>query len=132
MTHPLRPRTLPLKGGCHLLLEPDPDHRDRLLVRFCGLARDRVAIAATEQVRVRLMLGNLRGETAYGGELPERVTLGWLDRKGWHLGGSPYAAPLAALPLVRARLDELLDDLMLRVALIAAAERPEPPGGADR
>lgn len=129
MAHPLRPRTLPLEGGCHLNLEPDPDHRDRLLVRFCGLARDRAAIAATERVRVRLMLANLRGETAYGEALPERVTLGWLDRAGWHLGRSPYAAPLAALPVVRARLDELVDDLMLRVALIAASEAPR---GTDR
>jgi hypothetical protein len=58
------------------------------------------------------------------------VTIGWLDRAGWHLGRSPYAAPLAALPAVRARIAGLLDDLPLRVALAAAAgraDRTRPP-----
>jgi len=131
MAYPLRPRTFPLEGSCHLRLEPDPDRPERLLVRFCGLARDAAARAATEQVRVRLMLANLRGETAYGATLPGRVTLGWLDRRGFHLGRSPYAAPLAALPMVRTRIDELLDDLMLRVALAAAAGKDGPPARAD-
>jgi hypothetical protein len=105
-------------------LAPDPEHPERYLVRFCGLERDRAAIAATESVRVRLMLANLRGEAVYPYPLPQRVNIGWIDRNGWHLGRSPYAGALASMPKVRACIEELLDDLMLRVSLVAAAGEP--------
>jgi len=125
VTHVLRPRSIPLDGNCRLELDPDGECHGRYLVRFCGLARDRAAIAATESIRVRLMLANLRGQAHYPYPLPERVTIGWLDQAGWHLGSSPYAKPLASMPAVGARVDELVDDLMLRVALVAANRDPE-------
>jgi hypothetical protein len=116
----LRPRTIRLDGNCRLELEPDDDVRGRYVVKFFGLRRDRSAILITESARVRLMLANLRGHAPYPYPLPERVTIGWLDQAGWHLGRSPYAEPLASLPNVRACLEELLGDLTLRVALAAA------------
>jgi hypothetical protein len=116
----LRPRSIQLDGNCRLELEPDGEQRGRYLVRFRGLNRDRAAIATTESIRVRLMLANLRGQAPYPYPLPERVTIGWLDQTGWHLGSSPYAKPLASMPKVGACLEGLVDDLMLRVALVAA------------
>jgi hypothetical protein len=121
----LRPRIIRLDGHCRLELEPDSEVQGRYLVRFCGLRRDRNAISVTESVRVRLMLANLRGNAPYPYPLPERVTIGWLDQTGWHLGRSPYAEPLASLPNVQACLDELLGDLTLRVALAAAKRGTE-------
>ena len=126
MTYALRPRTIALEGNCRLELQPDIDRRGRYLVRFRGLREDRAAIAATESVRVRLMLANLRGQALYPHPLPERITIGWLDETGWHLGHSPYARPLASMTKVSACLDELADDLMLRVALVAANRDVEP------
>jgi hypothetical protein len=116
----LRPRSIHLDGNCRLELEPDGELQRRYLVRFRGLDRDRAAMAATESIRVRLMLANLRGQAPYPYPLPERVTIGWLDQTGWHLGSSPYARPLASMPKVGTCLEELVDDLMLRVALVAA------------
>jgi hypothetical protein len=121
MNRQLRARTIRLYGQCRLMLEPDETRRARYLVRFCGLNRDRAAIATTEATRVQLMLANLRGQAPYPYPLPERVTIGWLDDEGWHEGCSPYARPLTQMPAVRARLDELVNDLLLRVALVAAA-----------
>jgi hypothetical protein len=122
----LPPRTIDLAGDGYLQLDPDED-KHRYLVRFCGLNRDRAAIAATESVRVKLMLAHRRGQWPYPYPLPERVIIGWLDRDGWHLGRSPYAAALAQMPAVQTRLEQLLDDLLLRVALAAA-----PPDHRDR
>jgi hypothetical protein len=121
MNRQLRTRTIRLDDQCRLMLEPDETQRARYLVRFCGLNRDRAAIAATEATRVQLMLANLRGQAPYPYPLPERVTIGWLDDQGWHEGCAPYARPLAQMPPVRACLDELVNDLLLRVALVAAA-----------
>jgi hypothetical protein len=121
MTNRLRPRALSLPGGCRLLLEPDTARPERYLVRFCGLPHDRAALAAVESVRVRLMMAHQRGEGPYPYPLPERITIGWIDRQGWHLGRSPYAEPIAAMAAVQECLDGLLGDLMLRVALVAAA-----------
>ena len=116
----LKPRRVPLSGRSHLSLEPDPAAPARYLVRFCGLDRDPAARAATERARVRLMLASLRGQAAYPYPLPARLVIGVLDRDGWHPGASGYAAALAAMPAVRSALDELMSDLMLRVALVAA------------
>jgi hypothetical protein len=127
MSQILRPRTVRVGGHCHLSLEPDADRPQRYLVRFCGLRADHAAIAATESARVRLMLANLRGQAAYPYPLPNRVTIGWIDHRGWHLGSSPYAQPLADMEGVRASLDELLNDLMLRVALVAASPPSDSP-----
>jgi hypothetical protein len=117
----LKPRVLSLAGDCHLQLEPDPDHPERYLVRFCGLNRDRAAYVATQSARVKLMMAHRQGRCPDPYPLPARVTIGWLDRHGWHLGRSAYAAPLADMPAVRDCLDQLLDDLVLRVTLVAAA-----------
>lgn len=123
----LKPRRVPLAGNCHLDLYPDPQRPERYLVHFCGLDRDPGARAATEQARVRLMLANLRGEAPFPSPLPARVTIGWLDRGGWHPGRSPLAQALAEMETVRESMAELDADLMLRVALIAAARGPASP-----
>lgn len=122
MPHRLPPRRIALTGNCHLSLEPDPDAPARYLVRFCGLDRDRDARAATEHARVRQMLASLRGQAPYPYPLPARLVIGVLDQDGWHGGRSGYAEALAAMPAVRAALDELLSDLLLRVALVAARQ----------
>jgi hypothetical protein len=125
MAVPLKPRRMGLGGSSYLELSPDPDLPRRYIVRFCGLDRDRTALAATERARVRLLLASQRGQAQHPFPLPPRVVIGSIDRTGWHCGRSPYAAPLAELPAVRAQIDQLLDDLTLRVALAAAAhERP--------
>lgn len=121
MSHRLRPRRVPLDGNCHLDLDPDAAHPDRYLVRFCGLPRDAHARAATESARVRLMLANLRGEAPFPSPLPERIGIGWLDRRGWHPGRSPLVQALAAMQTVCDSLRDLDNDLALRVALFAAA-----------
>jgi hypothetical protein len=121
MSVPLKPRRVGLGGLSFLELTPDPELPRRYLVRFCGFDRDRAAQAATERVRVRLMLASQRGLAPHPHPLPRRIVIGSIDRDGWHCGRSPYAAPLAALPAVRAQIDQLLDDLTLRVALAAAA-----------
>jgi hypothetical protein len=121
MSHNLRPRTIRVGGRSYLSLESDAAQPQRYLVRFCGLGTDAAAMAATESARVRLMLANLRGQASYPYPLPERVTIGWIDHQGWHVGRSPYAKSLAEMGCVRASLDELLNDLMLRVALVAAS-----------
>jgi hypothetical protein len=131
MPVPLKPRRVGLGSVSYLELAPDPDRPQRYLVRFCGFHRDRAAHAATERARVRLLLASQRGLAAHPYPLPERVIIGSIDRDGWHCGRSPYAEPLAALPAVRTQLDQLLDDLTLRVALAAAGARPGmPPGPA--
>lgn len=106
-------------------LEPDGERPDRYLVRFLGLDRDPAAGAATQKARVRLMLAHLRGEAPYPSPLPSRVTIGWLDRDGWHPGLSPLASALANMASVRRAMAELADDLVLRVALVAAAPKDE-------
>lgn len=123
MPVPLKPRRLGLGGSSFLELTQDPDRPRRYLVRYCGLDRDRRALAATERVRVRLLLASQRGQAAHPYPLPERVVIGSFDSGGWHCGRSPYAAPLAALPAVREQIDQLLADLPLRVALAAASAR---------
>jgi hypothetical protein len=90
-------------------------------VRFCGLDRDPSARAATEHARVRMMLDNLRGEAPFPHPLPARIAIGWLDREGWHPVRSPLAGALAGMSAVERAMDELRSDLMLRVALVAAA-----------
>ncbi|MEJ2387517.1 MAG: hypothetical protein P8Y27_09530 [Chromatiaceae bacterium] len=127
MSHVLRTRTIRVGGRSYLSLEPDAAQPQRYLVRFCGLRTDPAAMAATEFARVRLMLANLRGQAPYPYPLPERVTIGWIDHQGWHLGRSPYAKPLAEMGAVRASLEEPLNDLMLRVALVAAAASDASP-----
>jgi hypothetical protein len=117
----LKPRRVGLGGASFLELAPDPDLPRRYLVRYCGFDRDRTAHAATERVRVRLLLASQRGLGAHPYPLPPRIVIGSIDRDGWHCGRSPYAAPLAALPAVRTQIDQLLEDLTLRVALAAAA-----------
>jgi hypothetical protein len=124
MPHRLQSRRIGLTGHCHLLLEPDPNAPQRLLVRFCGLDRDRAAKAATEHTRVRQMMASLRGQAPYPYPLPQRVVIGWLDSDGWHRGRSGYAADLSAMPEVRRALDDLQGDLLLRVALVAARGSP--------
>ena len=134
MPHALRPRRLSLTGASHLDLVVDPQRPTRYLVRFCGLNRDRAALAATESARVRLMMASLRGEAAFPRPLPERITIGWLDHTGWHAGRSPLARALASMECIRDRMAELDNDLMLRVALIAAereASAERPPDGDD-
>ncbi|WP_295887521.1 hypothetical protein [uncultured Thiohalocapsa sp.] len=126
MPVPLKPRRLGLGGSSFLELTPDPDRPRRYLVRYCGFDRDRRAHAATERVRVRLLLASQRGLGQHPYPLPSRVVIGSIDRQGWHCGRSPYAAPLAALPAVRAHIDQLLDDLTIRVALAAAAHDGPP------
>jgi hypothetical protein len=74
------------------------------------------------------MLAHLRGEAAYPLPLPARVTIGWLDRRGWHPGRSPLARALAGMETVRAALAGLDSDLLLRVALAAADPPPARPG----
>lgn len=117
----LRSRRVPIGERSHLDLDPDPARPDRYLVRFCGLDRDPAARAATEGARVRLMLAHLRGEAPFPDPLPPRIAIGWLDRHGWSPGRSPLAAALAEMPAVREAMQELGSDLMLRVALVAAA-----------
>ena len=124
MTHALQPRRISLTGSCHLMLDPDPEVPERYLVRFCGLDRDRAAQAATEHARVRQMMANFRGRAVYPYPLPQRVTIGLFDQRGWHCGGSEYALALAAMPKVQAVLEQLRDDLLLRVALVSASETP--------
>ena len=75
----LRPRNVELQGCCYLKLDPEED-KQRYVVRFCGLNRDRAAIAATESVRVKLLLAHRRGQCADPYPLPERIAIGWLDR----------------------------------------------------
>lgn len=123
MPVPLKPRRLDLGESSFLELTADPDRPRRYLVRYCGFDRDRRALAATERARVRLLLASQRGQAAHPYPLPARVVIGSIDSRGWHSGRSPYAAPLAALPAVRERIDQLLADLTLRVALAAARER---------
>lgn len=123
MSHSLKPRHIPLLGNCHLQLEPDAEHPERYLVRFCGLDRDPAALAATQKARVGLMLANLRGEAAFPSPLPPRITIGWLDRGGWHPGRSPLAKALADMDVVQRAMAELDADLMMRVALVAAAKQ---------
>jgi hypothetical protein len=124
----LKPRRVGLGGTSFLELTADPDLPRRYLVRFCGLDRDRTAQAATERARVRLLLASQRGQAQHPFPLPPRVVIGSIDRDGWHCGCSPYAAPLAELPAVRTQIDQLLEDLTLRVALAAAAnERLRKP-----
>lgn len=117
----LRSRRIPIGERSHLELESDPSRPERYLVRFCGLDRDAAARSATERARVRLMLANLRGEAPFPDPLPARIAIGWLDRHGWHPGRSALVAALAEMPAVRAAMLELDSDLMLRVALVAAA-----------
>ncbi len=118
----LKPRRLALGGSSFLELTPDPERPRRYLVRYCGFDRDRRAHAATERARVRLLLASQRGQAQHPYPLPTRVVIGSIDSDGWHCGRSPYAAPLAALPAVRNQLDQLLEDLTLRVALAAVAK----------
>ena len=124
MAHVLESRRVEVAASCHLLLERDPQKPHRYLVRFCGLDRDRSAQAATEHARVRLMIANLRGQAAYPYPLPHRVTIGSFDRDGWHCGRSDYAVALAGMPQVQEVIARLRDDLMLRVALVAASDTP--------
>lgn len=86
MTRPLQPRRMYLTSSCHLLLDPDPDAPQRYFVRFFGLDRDGDAQAVTEHARVRQMMANLRGQAVYPYPLPQRVTIGSFDRRGWHCG----------------------------------------------
>lgn len=125
MAHVLKPRRINLTATCSLLLDPDPDSPQRYFVRFCGLDRDRAARAATEHARVRLMMANVRGQAVYPYPLPQRVTIGSLDRHGWHCGRSEYAKALAAMPTVRDALARLRDDLPLRVALVSVCRTPD-------
>jgi hypothetical protein len=127
MPAPLKPRRIGLGGSSFLELSPDPDLPRRYLVRFCGFDRDRSALAATERARVRLLLASQRGQAQHPYPLPPRVVIGSIDRDGWHCGRSPYAAALAQLPAVRIRIDHLLEDLTLRVALAAAAANEHRP-----
>ena len=119
----LKGRRVPVGEGSYLELDPDSSRPERYLVRFCGLDRDPAARSATERARVRLMLANLRGEAPFPYPLPARIAIGWLDRTGWHPGRSPLAAALAQMESVREAMLELDSDLMLRVALVAAAAR---------
>jgi hypothetical protein len=135
MAFVFKPRRIGLAGSCHLELDPDGEHPDRYLVRFCGLDRDPAARAATQRARVRLMLAHLHGEAPFPSPLPHRVTIGWLDRGGWHPGCSTLAAALAEMEAVQRAMAELAADLMLRVALVAAAagnprQRPRGPAGS--
>ena len=120
MSHPLKQRRLDLQGNCHLDLAADPDAPQRYLVRFCGLDRDPAARDATEHARVGLLMASLRGHAPHPYPLPSRLIIGWIDRDGWHCGRSAYARALADMPKVRTGIECLLDDLMLRVALVAA------------
>lgn len=117
----LRPRRINLTRSSHLSLDPDPDTGQRYRVRFVGFDRDRAAKAVTEHARVGQMMANLRGQGVYPYPLPESVTIGYLDKDGWHCGGSEYAKSLARMSSVQDALTELRRDLLLRVALIAAA-----------
>jgi hypothetical protein len=119
----LKLRRVGLGGTSFLELAPDPDRPRRYLVRFCGFDRDRAAQAATERARVRLLLASQRGQAQHPYPLPPRVVIGSIDRDGWHCGRSPYAEPLASLPVVRNQIEQLLEDLTLRVALAAAANQ---------
>jgi hypothetical protein len=127
----LKPRRIRLEGNCHLELAPDEERPERYLVRFCGLERDAAARAATQRARVRLMLAHLHGEAAFPSPLPSRVTIGSLDRAGWHPGHLPLASALAEMDSVRRAMEEMADDLMLRVALVAAAPEDHGPGSSD-
>lgn len=129
MVFQLKPRHIRLEGRCHLELTPDTERPGRYLVRFCGLDRDPAARAATERARVRLMLAHLHGEAPFPSPLPARITIGWLDRSGWHPGRSTLAGALADMEAVRRAMQGLADDLMLRVALVAAT--PDPGGACS-
>lgn len=131
MGYALKRRHVPLAGNCHLELEPDREHPERYLVRFCGLDRDPAARAATQKARVGLMLANLRGEAAFPSPLPPRITIGWLDRGGWHPGRSPLARALADMEVVQQAMAELDADLMMRVALVAAASEGKERGASS-
>jgi hypothetical protein len=50
------------------------------------------------------------------------MVIGAIDRDGWHCGRSGYARVLAEMPKVRTEIDNLLADLTLRVALVAAGD----------
>ncbi len=126
----LKRRRVDLGGTSCLELTPDPDRPRRYLVRYCGFDRDRTARAATERARVRLLMASQRGQAQHPYPLPSRVIIGSIDRDGWHCGSSPYAAPLAALPAVRSRIDLLLADLRLRVSLAAAQDHTAAEGAA--
>lgn len=126
MPHALLSRRLEVSGHAHLQLDPDPANPSRYLVYYCGLDRDPAARAATEHARVRLLLASQRGQAAYPYPLPPRLVIGTLDQAGWHPGGSDYARALAGMPAVVTALDELLADLLLRVALVAARRTADP------
>lgn len=122
MTFVLKPRRIRLDGNCRLELDPDQEHPERYLVRFCGLDRDPAAPARPHRgPSVRLMLAHLHEEAPSPSPLPRRATIGWLDRWGWHPGRSPLATARAGMEAVRRSMTELTDDLVLRVALVAAA-----------
>ena len=127
----LKPRHIRLGGDCHLELTPDGDRPERYLVRLCGLDRDAVARAATQRARVRLMLAHLHGEAPFPSPLPSRITIGSLDRAGWHPGRAPLASALAEMESVRRAMAEMADDLMLRVALVAVAPKAQARRSAD-
>jgi hypothetical protein len=132
MTFALKSRHVRLDGSCHLELTPDEEHPGRYLVRFCGLDRDPAARAATQRARVRLMLAHLHGEAPFPSPLPPRITIGSLDQAGWHPGRSPLASALADMETVRRAMGDLAGDLMLRVALVAAAPAAEEPLAPSR
>ena len=127
----LKPRHIRLEGSCHQELTPAREHPDRYLVRFFGLDRDPAARAATQRARVRLMLAHLHGQAPFPSPLPSRITIGWLDRAGWHPGRSPLAHALAEMEAVHRAMEELADDLMLRVALVAAGPKAETQRASD-
>lgn len=131
MGYALKRRHVRLAGNCHLELDPDGEHPERYLVRFCGLDRDPAARAATQKARVRLMLANLRGEAAFPSPLPPRITIGWLDRVGWHPGRAPLARALADMEMVQEAMAELDADLTMRVALVAAASDGKERGASS-
>ncbi|WP_296899490.1 hypothetical protein [Thiohalocapsa sp.] len=121
----LKARRLGLGRSSFLELTPDPERPRRYLVRYSAFDPYPPAPAPTDRVLVRLLLASQRGQAQHPYPLPARVVIGSIDSDGWHCGRSPYASPLAELPAVRAQIDQLLEDLTVRVALAAAArERP--------
>ncbi len=129
-TNVLRPRRVNLTRSSHLSLDPDTETGQRYLVRFVGFDRDRAAKAATEHARVQQMMANLRGKGVYPYPLPESVTIGYFDEDGWHCGRSEYARSLVEMSSVQDALNELQNDLLLRVALVAAAKPNPKPSSA--
>jgi hypothetical protein len=77
------------------------------------------------------MLAHLHGEAAFPSPLPSCVTIGSLDRAGWHPGRSPLASALAEMESVRRAMAEMANDLMLRVALVAAASKAQDPSPSN-